>query len=200
MDMVGTVILLIALSPLEVALRSLILPGWGEASLGQNPRVFWLVEGGIGLAAFWGDRQAERYEDQARMLALRLASVEGKIDPSFFNLAEGYQTWEDYRDDLYLQARERYPDNLDAQHRFVQERLPSYTWQWPDQKTWFQYGDLRGLSRSWGNRRRIFLGFLLMNHVVSALNAYFLAKEHPLHLSFEPNPEEIRLRLSYRFP
>ncbi len=197
--MVGSLILLMALSPLEAAVRSLILPGWGQASLGRSPRGFFVVEGVLGLTTFWGIRQSQRYDVQARMLALRQARPEGTLSDAFFDLAEGYETWEDYRDELFLQARELYPEDPEAQHRYVENRLPPFTWAWPDRETWYRYGDLRGFSRSWGNRSRVLMGLWLTHHVVSALNAYFLARDSRMGITFHPTPEGGTLRLTWSF-
>ncbi len=194
------VALIIALSPFQAALRSLILPGWGQASLGASPRTSWVVETVLGLGTFLSWREGLRAEDRARMFALRNARPEGGITERFFDLAEGYETFEAYRNDLYRQARDLYPGDPEAQTAYVNARLPGFRWAWPDRSTWFAYADLRGVARTWGNRTRVLVGLLVAHHVVSALDAYFRARDAGISLSFDAGPGgEARLLFSRSF-
>jgi len=183
------VALILTLSPFQAALRSLILPGWGQASLGGSSRAYWAAEIGLGLGTFLAWAENRQAEDRARMFALRNARPEGSLSPRFFDLAEGYQTFEAYRDELYRRAREIYPGDLEAQTAYVNDHLPGFRWAWPDRDTWFAYADLRGVARTWGNRTRVLLGLLVGHHVVSALDAYFRARDMNMALSFTPEPE-----------
>lgn len=182
------VALILALSPFQAALRSLILPGWGQASLGASPRVFVITESVLGVGTFLAWQESRRAATNAELYALRHARPDGDLTRQFFDLAEGYETFEDYRDDLYRQARELYPGDLDAQNRYVQERLPSVTWAWESRDAWFAYADLRGAARSWGNRTRVLVGLLVVHHVVSALDAYFRARDAGVNISLHPTP------------
>ncbi len=194
------VALILALSPFQAALRSLILPGWGQASMGAFPKSTWVVETALGLGTFLAWEEGRRAEDRARMFALRNARPEGSITRRFFDLAEAYETFEAYRNDLYRQARDLYPGDIEAQTAYVNSRLPGFRWAWPDRNTWFAYADLRGLARTWGNRTRVLVGLLVAHHVVSALDAYFRARDAGVSLSFQTGPQgEARLQLSRTF-
>jgi len=203
----------------QILLRSLTVPGWGQATLGANgsAKVFMVIEAGI-----WGSFLAFRIQEAQRTDAyLRTARLSAGIDladqdDEFRRIVGAFASSDEYnllvvsRDaaNLYLSD----PDHQDlAGYRAYIEAHSlkgNMTWQWTDQQAFNRYGSQRKSSQKAGLRSNTALALAVANRLVSALHAaraagrMHMAARQSWHLDVDPDPSEpggFRAALSSRF-
>ncbi len=157
--------------PWQAFLMSLVVPGTGELYAGAvvKSRIFMAAEIG-GLASLISFRHLGQWrEDDYRNYAAREAGadVEGK-DERFFDVLGFYSSREEYNKvgGAFDPAREYYPDT------------EAYFWRWSSADARNRYRDLKNDSKSFYRNADFALGFLIANHVLSAVDAYWSVKRH----------------------
>ncbi len=203
----------------RILLRSLTLPGWGQATLGRrgSARVFMIAEAGV-----WGAFTAFRVQQALRTEAyLRTAQLSAGVDlrdrdDEFRRIVGAFASSAEYnllvvsRDaaNLYLSD----PDNPDlagyrayiAKHSLGGE----LAWAWSDEAAFQRYGGQRKFAHRAGLRANTALGLAIANRLVSALHAARAASRAPVEpaqgwrLELEPGLEEpgvYRAALTTRF-
>lgn len=158
-------------SPGKAFLMSLIVPGAGEyyTGSGLKSRIFMIAELG-GWASLVSFRHLGNWrKDDYRLLAAQEAgaSVEGK-DDRFFDVLGFYTNREEYNKvaGVYDNTREYYPDTQ------------AYFWNWSSPEARERYRNLKNDSKSYYRNANFAVGFLIANHVLSAVDAYWSAKRH----------------------
>ena len=166
----------------RILLRSLTVPGWGQATLGRkgSARVFMLAEVGV-----WGAFTAFRVQQALRTEAyLRTARLAAGIDlrdhdDEFRRIVGAFASSEEYnllvvtRDaaNLYLSD----PDNIDfaSYHAYIAKHSISgdMAWHWTDEEAFNRYGGQRKFAHRAGLRANTALGLAIANRLVSALHA-----------------------------
>ncbi len=144
-------------------LRSLLIPGWGEAYLGYR---------GTANAFFWADVaiwatviSLETYsrwrEDQFMAFATQHsgAQMSGKSD-SFFADISNYMNTE-----AYNEARLR---NRDFDALYTD---PAYYWSWDSDQSRLDYDHIRLSSRAAHNKIYFFIGAAALNRIISVIDA-----------------------------
>ena len=169
-----------------VLLRSLTIPGWGQATLGHkgSAKAFALVE-----AAVWTSFVAFRVQQAMRTdTYLRTAQLSAGIDlhdddDEFRSIVGAYASSDEYnllvvsRDaaNLYLSD----PDNPDIEgyRAYIEEHSlkGDQAWRWSDEQSFLRYGDQRQFAQKAGLRANTALGLAIANRLVSALHAARLA-------------------------
>lgn len=166
----------------RILLRSLTVPGWGQATLGRktSARVFALTEVGI-WSAFVAFRVQEAQRVQSYLRTARLgAGIDlGDKDDEFRRIVGAFASSEEYnllvvtRDaaNLYLSD----PDNLDLEgyRKYIADNSLSgeMAWAWSDESTFQRYGGQRKFAQKAALRANAALGFAIANRLVSALHA-----------------------------
>ena len=166
----------------RILLRSLTVPGWGQATLGLNgsAKVFLVLEAGI-----WGSYIAFRVQEAQRTDSyLRTAQLSAGIDLSqqddeFRRIVGAFASSEEYnllvvsRDaaNIYLSD----PDHQDlAGYRAYIEQHSlkgDMAWQWTDEGSFDRYGSQRKSAQKAGLRSNTALALAVANRLVSALHA-----------------------------
>jgi hypothetical protein len=144
-------------------LRSLLIPGWGEAYLGYH---------GTANAFFWSDVAIwatviglETYsrwrEDQFIAFATQHsgAQMSGKSD-SFYAVISNYRDTEAYNE---AKLRNRDFDALYTD--------PSYYWSWDSDQSRLDYDHIRLSSRAAHNKIYFFIGAAALNRIISVIDA-----------------------------
>ncbi len=152
-------------------LMSLVVPGTGELYVGAKfkSRVFMAAElsGWAALISF--HHLGQWREDDFKLLAAREAGalVDGK-DERFFDVLGFYGSREEYNKigGAFDPARQYYPDT------------PEYFWRWNSAEARERYRDLKNDSKSFYRNADFALGFIVANHFLSAVDAWWSAKRH----------------------
>ena len=150
-------------SPAIAIMYSLLLPGMGELyggdySLGKYltiaDAVFW---GGVVGLNIYGDNQRDNYKAYAQSIGG--VSVEGKDDKYFADISE-YISIETFNTE---QEKYRDFDNIYNEQ--------THYWNWGDNKTRQEYRGMWSKSESAYNNVRFAVGALILNRIISAINA-----------------------------
>jgi hypothetical protein len=190
----------------QILLRSLTVPGWGQATLGHNgaAKVFILVETGI-WASFVAFHIQESMRTDSYELSARLNAgidLSGR-DEEFRRIVGGFLSSDDYnrlvvyRDaaNLYYEDPVRYREYI-AEH----ELKGSDTWHWSSVDAILQYRSQRKNAQQASQRANTALALAIANRLVSALHAARIAgrpaKAHSWN--FEIVPGEDSEALAFR--
>jgi hypothetical protein len=166
----------------RILLRSLTLPGWGQATLGArgSARVFLLAEAGIwGAFTAFHVQQAQRTESY--LLTARLEAgvdLRGR-DDEFRRIVGAFASSEEYnllvvtRDaaNLFL-AGPGAPD-LAGYRQYIADHSLSggLAWQWSDVQSFRRFSNQRKFAQKAGLRANTALGLAIANRLASALHA-----------------------------
>lgn len=163
-------------TPRGAALRSALMPGWGQHSLGRHGRgnVFLGLEAatwaGVGLSYLEGVFARDDYA----LLAAEEAGidVEGR-DGDYLEDMGDFDSSSEYNDYVRRLARYYYPDDPEAQQDYY-ERYSYYgddAWAWTSSAAREDFRDALRSSREWF-RRSLYIGmFAVVNRAVSAVDA-----------------------------
>ena len=167
----------------KALLYSLILPGWGELSMGAKGRAtgFFIAEGLIWASyAYWqvaGNLREDDYIEQANVSAGVGVSQESddywKLVGQYGASSGGTGT---YEEELRREARDLYPVDPVAQDAYVAENLPTgdRAWTWNTSQAQDLYRDTRESSNSAYNRAKYSFAAALLNRVLSVIDVQML--------------------------
>ena len=149
-------------------LRSLVLPGWGELALGHKKRgiTFLLAEG-----ALWGTFAAFkiyghwREQDYIRFAYERASVKPGSKEQSYFFHVSNYRTIYEYNEEMrrFRRYEDVYPD--DDEH----------FWEWKSDSDRRRFDRLRLSSQLAFRNATLTVGAVLINHLLSAVDAVWMA-------------------------
>jgi hypothetical protein len=197
----------------RILLRSLTVPGWGQASLGRrtSAKVFLLTETGI-----WGSFVSFRVQEALRrhsyVVTARLAAgidLDDR-DEEFRRIVGVYPSSEDYN--LYVVRRDaanQFYDDPAAYDQYIadHELKGKDTWAWDGPESFRKYIEQRKLTRRAALRANAMLGLAIANRLVSAVLAARHAgavapAAHSWNLECGPHPSDpeamaVGLRLQF---
>lgn len=166
----------------RILLRSLTLPGWGQATLGRrrSAKLFALAETGV-WTSFVAFRVQEALRRQSSEVAAQVfAGIDlGGRDEEFRRVVGIYPSSDDYN--LYVVRRDAAEiylrgDSLDdpvAYRQYIadHELKGKDSWSWESFDSFRKYGELRKLSRRAALRANAMLGLAIANRLLSAVHA-----------------------------
>ncbi|MDP7527177.1 MAG: hypothetical protein QF852_06090, partial [Candidatus Marinimicrobia bacterium] len=177
--------------------KSLVLPGWGEYSLDNQirGRIFVLSETVLLLAILGSYSVAQRQEKEYKAYAAEHAGIDpiGKdrqfwVDignyPSLFTFNEEHLRWRDFN--------ALYEDN------------DTWAWAWDSSNNRERFENTRIASDSWRLRGSFLIGGVVLNHIVSAIDALYLSKisniqETVVSPNYNPHSDIMELSLTVYF-
>ena len=177
--------------------KSLILPGWGEYSLGNQirGRIFVLSETTLFLAILGSHFISKRQETEFRAYAAEHAGIShvGK-DRQFWVDIGNYSSLLAFNEE-HLRWRDfnaLYEDN------------DTWTWAWDSNDNRERFENMRIASDSWMLRSSFFIGGVVLNHIVSAIDALYLSKisnikETVVSANYNPYTDKTGLSLNFYF-
>lgn len=148
-------------------LRSLIIPGWGQKTVGAktSARTFFAVELALwaGFTAF--QLRGHWLEDDYRLFGETHAGINesGKADRYFVDVGN-FNNIDDYNE-----ARLRNRDVAGLYDR------ATYFWQWDSEANRLRYDDMRVRSESALSNSGFLIAGVLANHVISGIHAAYIA-------------------------
>ena len=166
----------------RILLRSLTVPGWGQATLGHrgSARVFMLAEAGV-WGAFTAFRIQQAQRTESYLVTARLdAGIDLKArDDEFRRIVGAFASSDEYnllvvtRDAANLFLSD--PDNVDLvgyRDYIAKHSLSgSLSWHWTDEEAFRRYSGQRKFAQKAGLRANTALGLAIANRLVSALHA-----------------------------
>ena len=177
--------------------KSLVLPGWGEYSLDNQirGRIFVLSETVLLLAILGSYSVAQRQEKEYKAYAAEHAGIDliGKdrqfwVDignySSLFTFNEEHLRWRDFN--------ALYEDN------------DTWAWAWDSSNNRERFENTRIASDSWRLRGSFLIGGVVLNHIVSAIDALYLSKisniqETVVSPNYNPHSDKMELSLTVYF-
>ena len=177
--------------------KSLVLPGWGEYSLDNQirGRIFVLSETVLLLAILGSYSVAQRQETEYKAYAAEHAGIDpiGKdrqfwVDignySSLFSFNEEHLRWRDFN--------ALYEDN------------DTWAWAWDSSNNRERFENTRIASDSWRLRGSFLIGGVVLNHIVSAIDALYLSKitniqETVVSPNYNPHSDKMELSLTVYF-
>jgi len=177
--------------------KSLVLPGWGEYSLDNQirGRIFVLSETVLLLAILGSYSVAQRQEKEYKAYAAEHAGIDliGKdrqfwVDignySSLFLFNEEHLRWREFKS--------LYEDN------------DTWAWAWDSGNNRERFENMRIASDSWRLRGSFLIGGVVLNHIVSAIDALYLSKisnikETVVSPHYNPYSDEMGLTLTVSF-
>ena len=145
-------------------LYSLLLPGMGElyAEGFSSGKYFLIAEGVLWLGYAAVQVHGDELRDDARAFAVSHAGVDvtGKNDDFFVDVGN-FMTVADYND---KRLRDREPEKL-------YDPLAGYNWRWDNDASRLTYREQRISSENMYNNRKFIGAAIVVNHIVSAINA-----------------------------
>jgi len=177
--------------------KSLVFPGWGEYSLGNQirGRIFVLSETTLFLAILGSHFISKRQETEYRAYAAEHAGISpvGK-DRQFWVDVGNYSSLLAFNEE-HLRWRDfnaLYEDN------------DTWTWSWDSNDNRERFENMRIASDSWMLRSSFFIGGVVLNHIVSAIDALYLSKisnikETVVFANYDPYLDKAGLSLNFYF-
>ena len=186
----------------RILLRSLTMPGWGQATLGHrgSARTFLLAEVGIwGAFTAFHIQQAQRTESY--LLTARLSAgvdLKGR-DDEFRRIVGAFASSDEYnllvvaRDAANIYLSDPAKQDLAGYRNYIAKNSLSgdLSWHWTDEQAFRRYSGQRKFAQKAGLRANTALGLAIANRLLSALHAARLAGHTPA-----PVPQGWRLELS----
>ena len=161
----------------RILLRSLTVPGWGQATLGHRTAaaVFGVAEAGIWTAftSFRIQQQMRRESYERTAMVLGGISLEGR-DEEFRRLLGNYLSSDDYNQYVvYRDAANLYYDDPAAYRAYIEAHVlrGADTWAWNDVSSLLRYRDQRKNAQKAEKRANTALILAFANRLVSALHA-----------------------------
>ena len=177
--------------------KSLVLPGWGEYSLGNQirGRIFVLSETMLLLAILGSYSVSKRQDTEFKAYAAEHAGISpvGK-DRQFWVDIGNYSSLLAFNEE-HLRWRDfnaLYEDN------------DTWTWSWDSNDNRERFENMRIASDSWMLRSSFFIGGVVLNHIVSAIDALYLSKisnikETVVFANYDPYLDKAGLSLNFYF-
>jgi hypothetical protein len=186
----------------RILLRSLTIPGWGQATLGRrtSTKAFLLTEAGI-WGSFVSFRVQEAMRRQSFVTTARLFAgidLRGR-DEEFRRIVGVYPSSDDYN--LFVVRRDAanlfYNDPVAYQQYISDHELKGRdTWAWDGPESFRKYTEQRKLTRKAALRANAMLGLAIANRLVSAVlaarhaGATAPAATHSWNLECGPHPTD----------
>ena len=177
--------------------KSLVLPGWGEYSLDNQirGRIFVLSETVLLLAILGSYSVSQRQETEFRAYAAEHAGIipVGK-DRQFWVDIGNYSSLLAFNEE-HLRWRDfnaLYEDN------------DTWAWAWDSGNNRERFENMRIASDSWRLRGSFLIGGVVLNHIVSAIDALYLSKisnikETVVSPNYNPYSDKMELSLIIYF-
>ena len=178
----------------KTKLQSLVLPGWGEQTLGEPKRAqsFFIREAALWLIYFGGKKTANWYESNYIAFAELHSNVdmEGKNYLFAVNLGH-YDSFEQYND---IKERQRLVEDKYRENKGLE-------WRWDSSVNRIKYDEMRIKSVTYDKYARFAVGGLVFHRLVSFIDVIYLERTN-LQVNIEPQLEQgfssMKLKFSFK--
>jgi hypothetical protein len=142
--------------------KSLLLPGWGQYDAGNRYRAytFFAIEAAMISSIFAMQTWKGWLEDDYESFALQHGGISGSKDHQFYVDMGNWQNNIDFNEQ---RLRDRQFDQLYTG--------PGNSWNWDDEENRLHFKSMRLAADRSGQRSMMFVGGLILNHLLSAVDA-----------------------------
>lgn len=181
-------------------LKSLLIPGWSQFDFDKRSAyIMFSSEAILVLTYALKTKELSLSESNYKIWAYNYSNCNDYSDSRIYSFLEDFYNKEFFLIWLYDEARRRYPDNLDAQKKFIEENNINASWEWKDIETYFYYQSLRSKYRSIKSFRDI-VGFtILANHIVSAVHSFLFYPRKEVEMGFYPKIDGAGFFIKFSF-
>ncbi len=168
----------------KALLQSLLLPGWGELSMGRSGRAtgFFIGEGAVWTNfVYWKVAGHLRRDDYIERAMLNAGVGVNKESDDYWRLVGQFERSSgsgpgSYEEDLRREARDTYPGDPAAQDAFVAAKLPTgnRAWDWSSPEFQASYQAIRENSRRAFNRAQYSFAAAILNRILSVVDVQLL--------------------------
>jgi hypothetical protein len=180
-------------NPMIAMLLSSAIPGLGEIYAGQTGRGRWFMASEAAIWAGYGAFQLQhgmRTDDYEEFAQIFADAPSGANDGYLGDMGDYIRSEGDnsYNEAVRREARSLFPNDLDAQHAYLEENgyFGDLAWDWGSRERFLEYRELRrAASRS--ERNAFYMtGLALLNRVFSAIDGAWMARRHNAGLTGRP--------------
>jgi hypothetical protein len=161
----------------KILLRSLTLPGWGQATLGRRTSawVFGLAEAGIwaSFTSFKVQEQLRRESYEKTALLFAGVNLDGR-DDEFRRIVGSYVSSEEYNQlVVFRDAANQFYDDPVAYRQYIAEHSigGANSWSWASVDDLLRYRTQRQREQRAANRANTALALAIGNRILSAIHA-----------------------------
>jgi len=178
-------------------LKSLILPGWGEYSLGhkKRARIMALSESVIFFSILGSYSNANKFEQNYKSYAAEHANV--------ITAGKNRQYWIDignyFSIDQFNEEHLRWRD-----FTAIYEKDNNWNWVWDNDENRKYFEKMRIRGDTWKLRGSFLIGGMVLNHIISAIDALYLSRissidKAELNPIYYPHTNQYKLILNVNF-
>jgi hypothetical protein len=197
----------LAISPNQKAMvASVLIPGTGEWLLGDKTKseIFLWLDGAIWLSYGGLSWLGNSKENNARLFAKASAGADlNQKKEEYYRLLENYRNSDEYNTVIMREARNIYPDSVEAQKEYLAKHgyYGEAEWKWASDSARFTYFYQRRSVRITLHQAGLVLGGALINRFVSFLDCALFTPDRVLgkKMGIIPNPEKPGFALVYKF-
>jgi hypothetical protein len=170
--------------PISRALRSAVIPGWGELSMGnKSGYVFLVAEAALWSSMFYFQNESDLLIRKSHQFALNNADLNSfeNIDARVWFLMSRYNSSGfdvgGYNHSILMEAMELFPYNADRRDEFIRENMldEGIHWNWESRETRRQYQHMIRDSGHFDDYAKVVVGVIMANHMISFLNSFRIA-------------------------
>ncbi len=184
----------------KTPLGSLVIPGSYQIRTQHRRGYVYLFFESVFLGTyFYTKKEMDAVKTSYVQFARDYATGTVNTSSNFLNLLEKYESYDEYYEMLYREARQIYPDDPQEQDTYVREHLSTTVkWQWASKDAWYSYQDKRRFYRELSNRTVFLLGFMLTNHLASFIDGVITERllKNKVNVRTTLAPEAISTELS----
>ena len=176
-------------------LQSLVLPGWGEHTLGESKQAqgFFIREAALWLIYIGVKNTANWYKNDYTAFAELHSDVDMERKNYLFAVNLGhYESFEQYND---TKERQRQVENKYKENK-------SLGWQWDNSVNRIKFDEMRIKSANYDKYTRFAVGGLILHRLVSLIDVIYLERTN-LQVKIEPqvdqNLNSMKLNFSLTF-
>ncbi len=179
-------------------MKSAIIPGWGELSMGNSSGyIFLLSEILLWSGRYYFLEEVKLREEESYVYALQYAGLQsGDYDAEFLHLLTKYNSsgFEagGYNEMILQRARSLYPDDPAAQNQYIHDNAildESLFWSWETREDRRLYSIMRKNADHNRDYAKAVVGVIVANHIVSVINSARIAtaqrREQRLQIGFD---------------
>ena len=176
-------------------LQSMVLPGWGELTLGEKERAngFFIREAAIWILYLGGKQTAKWYKSDYTAFAELHANVDMSGKNYLFDVNIGhYDSMNEYN---YTKERQRSVSDK-------YEEGKGFEWQWDDSYNRIKYDEMRIKSATSSKIAKFAIGGLILHRMVSFFDVIYLERKNSdfsISPKFSSDSNQLSINFSIKF-
>lgn len=174
------------INPLNSFLKSALIPGWGEISMGSNAGyVFFTLEFILWAGRLYFQEEVNLHEQEAYLYALQHANIKpADYDDDYLHKLTRYNSSGfgpgGYNEYIFKQAHNLYPEDEDLRNDYILNNAildEELFWSWEDRDKRRIYSIKRKNADHSRDYVKFVTGTIVANHLISAINSLRISNQ-----------------------